>query len=44
VVLIQLLHGDVGGTMQLDEPLLTAAAEQRSVHVGLLLDLDAGIT
>lgn len=35
VMLIQFLHGEVGCAMQLDEPLLAAAAEQRSVHVEL---------
>lgn len=44
VVLIQLLQGAVRGTMQLDESLLTAAAEEGSIHVGFLEDLNVRLT
>lgn len=43
VMLVQLLHGGIRGTMQLDESLLTAAAEKGSIHVGLLWDLNVGL-
>lgn len=42
VMLIQLLHRDICRTVQLDETLLAAAAEQGSSHVVLWLVLDAG--
>lgn len=44
MVLVQLLHGEVRRAMELDEPLLTSAAEQGSGHVELLLNLDVDIT
>lgn len=44
VMLIQFLHRYVRCTVQFDESLLTAAAEEGSIHVGLLGDLNVRLT